>query len=612
VKWPIAGILLVFPLTLSGAVTSFAQTDGSHRVASQKAFEDLSPDERNAAKAAARTTKLSSLRVCADPGNMPFSNEKGEGFENKIAEILGQSLGAPVAFFWRPILERGLTRETFDNNECDILMDMPADYEPVLTTVPIYRTTYVLAYRTDRGLAIKSLDDPKLKELRIGVFQQSSLREVLARHGIKKNVDLHIISHDADLVTEHQPWHQVQQVVDGELDVAGVWGPFAGWLESMRGAPLTIQPVNLMEDDVPLQFDLAIGMRRTDAVLKFMLDDALERSKDKIKDILTDYGVPLVRCSRCVVTGDLPSHGSYANRWQERTRKQFLEPPPSEMTQLDMSQASPDQIVSQERLEDWLREGADLDQELSNAVLASDRKRVEFLLKKGAHVNKRNLQGLAPMHVAARQRDSDMLALLADHHGDVNGRDSDDRTPLIHAVFRNHVPSVRVLLSYGAELEAADPNGYTPLSIALEEGNFFAASALLEAGASVTTTVGPERLAPLMLIASQPQVERRAASLAQGPGSVELAKELIARGADINTVSGTGVTALMIAAARNNSPMIALLVQQGANRNAETPDGKTALDIARENSSDQSVKALEMFSQQGRIGNVKRCPTHRP
>ena len=367
-----------------------------------KDYDDLTPSEqiaiRAAAKAAYKAKKLKNLAVCADPGNMPLSNIKGEGFQNKMAEVLGDALGARVTFNWRPFLERGLTRQTFDQGMCDVLFDMPANYGPMLTTVPVYKTTYVLAYRNDKGLELTGLDDPKLKDLKIGVFQTSALRGALAKRGIVDNIQLQVQSHDADLVPEHQPWWTVQRVLNGDLDVAGVFGPFAGWLKTMKGEPLTILPVNLQDDTVPLEFDLAIGVRKTDAFLKYMLEFALDDKKDEIEKILRDYGVPLVKCSKCVVPGDLPAHGSYIalNQQDFKARPDL---------------ASPDQIVTEKRVEQWLEEGADITQELSNAVIANDQERIKFLVGKGADVNKQDSQGYTPLTNAARQRqDADRQA----------------------------------------------------------------------------------------------------------------------------------------------------------------------------------------------------------
>ena len=175
-----------------------------------KEFDDLTPSEqiaiRAAAKAAYKAKKLGTLNVCADPGNMPLSNIKQEGFQNKLATLLGEAMGARVTYSWRPFIERGLTRQTFDEGMCDVMFDMPANYGRLLTTFPVYRSTYVLAYRNDKGLELTGLDDPKLKDLKIGVFQTSGIREALAKRGIVDNVSLQTQTHDADLIIEHQPW----------------------------------------------------------------------------------------------------------------------------------------------------------------------------------------------------------------------------------------------------------------------------------------------------------------------------------------------------------------------------------------------------------------------
>lgn len=589
-----AGLLPLVAICL-GLGASFPQAAAqTPAFDSTKSFDELTHAEKTIAKKLARSTKLHNLRVCADPGNMPMSSFDRKGYQNKIIEALAKAMDARLSYFWRPYLERGLTRETFANNECDILLDMPTDYQGLLTTTPIYRSAYVLAYRDGDGITIKDFDDPQLNRLRIGVFQHSGIRMALAKYGIRDNVVIHVISHDADLSPEKQPWRQVQRVVDGELDVAAVWGPFAGYVKS-KGEPLTIQPVNLMDDQIPLEFSLSIGMKETDAVLKFRLDDALEESKDEIKQILTDYGVPLVNCSKCVVTGDISSHGSFFQRGQQAAREIFLEPPKEERLRLDKSQASADQIVTAERLENWLAEGADLQEELSNAVLASDPERVTLLLDKGADINKRNAQGLAPIHGAARQRDSKMISFLVERGADVNGRDSDGWTPLAHAVFRNHVPSVEILASSGADLEEGAP-GFTALSIALAESKFYAAKALLEVGASANKPAGNEALTPLMLIASMRQVDKRAARLSQGPSAVEIAKVLIDKGADVNATSAAGVTPLMVAAAHDNPPLIGVLIQAGADADAKTPDGKTALEIATFNGNAAALQQLKLLN----------------
>lgn len=556
-------------------------------------YEELTPAEIAAAKRAAKQRKVSRLSVCADPGNMPLSDSRRQGFQNRIIEAVAQQLDAEVSYFWRPYLERGLTRETFANNECDILLDMPADSASVLTTIPIYRSTYVLAYLSDRHYDFKSLDDPRLKKLKIGTYQHSAIRMVLARYGIKNLDSIAIITSDADLRPENQPWRQVEQVLDGRVDVLGLWGPFAGWVKKVKGAPITLQPVNLMEDEVPLEFNLAIGVQNTDVVLKFMLDNALMAKKDEIARILDDYGVPLVQCSDCVVTGDIPSHGSYdkavAKKYEERYLKSATQRPATEA-------ASADQIVSQKRLEEWLANGADANAELSNAVLAFDTQRTKFLLGKGADVNKLNDQGYAPLHTAARSRNSDLVRLLLEHGANPNLPDNDGVAPLVHAVNRNHVPSIEALIAKGADIEKETRQGYTPLEVAIGEDQLFAARALIRAGAKVNAANGKQKITPLMLVASQLSPQARAVHLAAGPTPIDVAEELIERGADVNAKSAAGVTALMVAAGHNNAPMIGLLLSKGANPAIKNNLGKTALDVAREARNEVAISALQLLA----------------
>ena len=180
---------------------------------------------------------LKSLTVCADPGNMPLSSQKGEGFENKIAQVIGSALGTGVQYYWRPSIERGLMRTTLSEGNCDLWMDMATDTEGAVVLAPLYRSTFVLAYRSDLGFDIKSLDDPALKKLRVGVFQVSAIRQALADHHVVSNTVIHYLSHNADIVANNQPSYQVQQVIDGGLDVAAAWGPMAGYYKAVLHAP---------------------------------------------------------------------------------------------------------------------------------------------------------------------------------------------------------------------------------------------------------------------------------------------------------------------------------------------------------------------------------------
>ena len=549
-----------------------------------KEFDELTPSEqiaiRAAAKAAYKAKKLETLNVCADPGNMPLSNIKEEGFQNKLATLLAEAMGAHVTYSWRPFLERGLTRDTFGRDMCDVMFDMPANYGSLLTTFPVYRSTYVLAYRNDKGLELTGLDDPKLKDLKIGVFQTSGIREALAKRGVVDNVSLAVQTHDADLIIEHQPWWTVQRALNGELDVAAVWGPFAGWLKTMKNEPLTILPVNLQDDRVPLEFDLAIGVRKTDAFLKYMLEFALEDKQEEVAKILKDYGVPLVQCSKCVVPGDLPSHGSYTALAQ----KDFKARP-------DL--ASPDQVVTKEKLERWLAEGADITQEFSNAVIADDLDRVKFLVSKGADVNKPDSQGWTPLQSAARQRRDEMIKLLIDLGADVN---LGDPKPLVAAVMRDHVPSIKVLLEHGAEINKPGQEGFRPMPLAIAESKYEAAKALMEAGADVNALSGADDLTPLMIAAGQTNPAEGAMFVPGSTRPTDIARGLLDHGANVNEQSKNGVTALMIAATHNNSPMIGLLIDAGADVSLKNSLGQTAADVAAKNGNLEAQQAIMVMS----------------
>lgn len=574
-----------------------AQTKRLKAYTKSKNFEELTQAEHTAAKTAARYAKLDKLRVCADPGNMPMSNIKEEGFQNKIARLLAKSMGGEVSFFWRPYLERGVTRQTFANDECDILMDMPiGGHSHILTSNPIYRSTYVLAWRNDSGLDIKSLDDPQLKKLKIGVFQHSGMREALKLRGVGDGqLDVHIISHMADLRPEEQPWRQVQKVIDKDLDLAAVWGPFAGWLPKMKNEPLTIRPANMMEDKVPLEFELAIGMTQNNVLLKYMIDWALEREQDKIAKILADYGVPLVACSRCTVQGDIPSHGTYFERLRglARANERYLKQA-APLGHTD--QATADQIVTPDRLDSWLESGADINEELVNAVIGNDASRVTRLIELGADVNHHDSNGYGPLHTAARNRNSPLVELLVKNGADVNGPDADGFTPIFYAAARNHVPTIDMLVKLGAKTDIKDKNGITPLVQSLADGRFHAAKALIDRGSDVNLASGDEGITPLMAIATQITAQTRQTHVIQGPAPNVLATTLMKEGAKVNAVTKHGVTALMIAAGHDNAPMIGLLLRGGADPSLKNDEGKTALDVAKKALHDDAIGALRFLT----------------
>jgi len=177
--------------------------------------------------------------------------------------------------------------------------------------------------------------------------------------------------------------------------------------------------------------------------------------------------------------------------------------------------------------------------------------------------------------------------------------DRDGYTPLALGAARNKTKAIKLLISKGANLESTIPGGYTPLFIATGEGKLASAKALIDAGAQCAVTEGPQHLTLLMAIASQKPPERRVVQILQVVGPVELAQELIKHGADANAVTNKGVTALMIAAAHDNSPLIGVLMSAGADATVKSQEGQTALEIAQQNGNDSATRTLQLLQRTG-------------
>ena len=236
------------------------------------------------------------LRVCADPNNLPYSNERREGFENRLAELVAAELHARVEYTWWA-QRRGYVRNTLRAGRCDVLMGVPAGFEPVLATRPYYRSTYAFVSRRS-GPRISSFDDPALRKLRIGVqiigdeATSSPPAAALTRRGMVKNVRGYTVL--GDYREPNPPSRIVRAVADGEVDVAIVWGPLAGYFAKRSRVPLRVAPVSPEIDppDLPFAFDMAMGVRRGDRALRDRLDEVLRRRRRDIDRLLADYGVP--------------------------------------------------------------------------------------------------------------------------------------------------------------------------------------------------------------------------------------------------------------------------------------------------------------------------------
>ena len=236
------------------------------------------------------------LRVCADPDNMPLSNQNGEGFEQKIAELIAKEWNAKLEYAWWPV-RRGFFSRALNGRYCDVAIQAPAGLDMAGVTKPYFRSGYVFITRKDSGLDIKSLADPRLKKLRIGVHLLNSDAEntppamALSRYGVVGN----LTGFSTFYTQEERPEDIVTAVANKDVDVAIVWGPIAGYFARSSTVPLNLLPLAERDSlsDFPFRFNIAMGVRRRDRALRDSLDAVLVRRAPEIKALLKKYGVPL-------------------------------------------------------------------------------------------------------------------------------------------------------------------------------------------------------------------------------------------------------------------------------------------------------------------------------
>ena len=235
------------------------------------------------------------LRVCADPNNLPFSNQRGEGFENRIAEILAEELDAELRYTWWA-QRRGFVRNTINAGLCDLVPGIVTGFDTLRTTRPYYRSGYVFVTRSDRDLEIASLNDPVLRTVLVGIQlvgdDNPPPAKALARRGIVDNIRGYMIY--GDYAEPNPAARIVAAVAEREVDVAIVWGPLAGYFAAHGAVPLTISPVRPEVDGptLPMIFDISMGVRRDEIALRDEIDAALARRRGDIDRVLAEFGVP--------------------------------------------------------------------------------------------------------------------------------------------------------------------------------------------------------------------------------------------------------------------------------------------------------------------------------
>jgi mxaJ protein len=228
------------------------------------------------------------LKVCADPENLPFSNQRRQGFENRLAEVVARGLGRKLEYRWARHTGRGFVRNILNAGECDLLLSVPHGFPPVLTTEPYYTSSYVFVTRAERD--IRSFDDESLQKLKIGVQvveeEYAPPAMALVRRGLLQNmVGYEAIGKDAGNI--------VRAVAKGEVDVAVIWGPLAGYYARRYGDALRITPAPAFDGPaLPLSFSISMGVRKRDPELREQVQEVLRKHRAEVERILREFGVP--------------------------------------------------------------------------------------------------------------------------------------------------------------------------------------------------------------------------------------------------------------------------------------------------------------------------------
>lgn len=232
------------------------------------------------------------LRVCADPADLPFSNQKKEGFENKIADVIAKDLGVPVTYTWFP-KATGFVRMTLFAKRCDVIIGWGQGDDMVLNTNAIYRSVSALVYKPGSDLeGVDSLEDPRLKGKKIGIVQNDPGGTLAAQFGLTANMKGY------PQLVDRRFFNPAKEMMDdirsGEIDAGIYWGPIAGYWATHGGDKLAVVP--LVKDALKhrISFRVTMGVREGDDVWKRQLNEIIARRQGDFDQILLDYGVPIL------------------------------------------------------------------------------------------------------------------------------------------------------------------------------------------------------------------------------------------------------------------------------------------------------------------------------
>jgi quinoprotein dehydrogenase-associated probable ABC transporter substrate-binding protein len=230
--------------------------------------------------------------VCADPHNMPFSTDKGEGFENKLAELFANKLGKGIAYAWYP-QATGFVRNTLAAHRCDVIMGAPQGDDMVQVTNPYYRTAYALVFKQGRGLeGVDTLEDARLKGKRIGIVAGTPPGNNMATNGLMANAKPYPLVVDTRVDSSAEA--MMRDLEAGNIDVGVLWGPMAGYYAQQARSPMTVVPLVKETTGPRLAYRIAMGVRFADQDWKRLLNRMIADNQPAINKLLLSYGVPLL------------------------------------------------------------------------------------------------------------------------------------------------------------------------------------------------------------------------------------------------------------------------------------------------------------------------------
>jgi len=286
---------------LKGLAICLALISG-HAVAAGEPIKDsdipsLSADEGRVGEVR-RVDDGSEFKVCSDPDNMPYSNIRGEGFEDKIAEVIAKDLGKKLTYAYA-YNRQGFLRNTINAGRCDVIIGTTSDFDALRTSTPYYRSGHVFVWRKDSNFKISDWSSPDLRKGVIGIVDKSPAAVPLSDNNLMGNAKPYRLQRDLNLPTSFL----IDDLAKGEIDVAIMWGPIAGYYMKQSKVPMEMafvpeyNKVNLQGKEY---WNISMGVRMKDKDRIKTINDALARNKDKIAQILADYAIPTV----AVLEGD--------------------------------------------------------------------------------------------------------------------------------------------------------------------------------------------------------------------------------------------------------------------------------------------------------------------